>query len=225
MLIQPTFVISDSVAAGLATRELYRSGGVIRKSATGEIVEHLKDAVPKDFASNKVAISETAKATNVAIAKGTTLSLGGKIAVGTLIVAGLVAVGYGSYRLIMYIKNQSEIKQHKETNQDSNDILTYNPQLTKYFNNIQTKKMTLSSVKKVIEFFEKYSNGELAIEISDEEMLVIRNIIVRYTIKLCEINKISVDNKHLSIQPKTKINKNLLDDIVYATKFQQRIFS
>ena len=85
--------------------------------------------------------------------------------------------------------------------------------------------MTLSSVKKVIEFFEKYSNGELAIEISDEEMLVIRNIIVRYTIKLCEINKISVDNKHLSIQPKTKIKKELLDDIFYATKFQQRIFA
>lgn len=224
-IIQPTFTISNKAAYGLATGEFIRTGGVIRNSDTGKIFEHLKDTASRNLKSGNRPLAKIAKTNSLAIKKSTTLSLNTKFAVGTLIVAGVVAIGYGSYRLFTYIKKQSEAKQSVDEMQKNNDLIEYNPQLTEYFNNMQAKKMTLSSIKKVISFFENYSNGDLAIEISDEEMMVIRNLVVRYTIKLFETNKISMDNYQLSIDAKTNNNKDLLGEIVYAIKMQQQIFA
>ncbi len=223
-IIQPAFTISDKAAAGLAAGKYIRTGGVVR-DAKGKIIEHLKDTASRDRISNNPSVAVATKNTSVAIKESKTLSLGSKFAVATIIVVGVVAIGYGSYKLVTYLKRVSEAKQRANASQENNDVIVYNPQLTEYFNKMQTQKMTLSSIKEVISFFEKYSNGDLAIEISDAEMLVIRNLIVKFTIKLCEANKISFDNIKLTIDAKTTKKKDLLGDIVYATKMQQQIFS
>jgi hypothetical protein len=224
-IIHPDFTISDKSAAGLLAGKYVRTGGVIRNRDTGKIVEHLKDISSRDLKGGNQAVAQTAKTTSVVIKKSRTLSLGSKFAVGTLIVVGVAAIGYGSYSLFTYMQKQKEAKQRVDETQKNNDLIEYNPQLTEYFNNMQTKKMKLSSIKKVISFFEKYSKGDLAIEISNEELLVIRNLIVKYTIKLCETNKISIDNYRLTIDAKTIKNEDLLGEIVYATKIQQEIFA
>jgi len=225
-VIQPKFSISDLSFAGLLTGDFVRTGGVIRDAASGKIVEHLKDAISMEPASSSQAIAETAKTSaSVAVKKSTALSLRNKFAVGTIIVVGVAAIGYGSYRLFTYLKKRSDEKKQEEIKKANSEVISYNPELTEYFNNMQTQSMTLSSVKRVIEFFEYYSNSDLSIEITDEEMLVIRNLVVRYTIKLCESNNISLENKQLYIEAKTIDKDDLLYEILYSTKVQEEIFA
>jgi uncharacterized membrane-anchored protein YhcB (DUF1043 family) len=231
-VIQPFFDISDAAAAGLAAGTLVRTGGVIRDAATKQIFEHLKDAAPNNATSSSQAVINTAKtanvakaSTSVAIKESTSLSLGRKFAVGTLIVVGVVAIGYGSYRLFTYLKKRSDEKRQKELIKQNNEVIAYNPELTEYFNHMQTQSMTLSSIKKVVDFFEKYSDSDLSIEITYEEMMVIRNLIVRYTIKLCEANHISLEGKQLSFEAKPQNKDDLLREILYATQVQEKIFN
>ncbi len=225
-VIQPKFNISDFAFAGLATGEFVRTGGVIRNAATGKIVEHLQDAISNNTDSSNQAIIEAAKAsTSVSVTKSTSLSLRNKFAVGTLVVVGVAAVGYGSYKLYTYLKKRSIDKKQGEVIKEESEVIIYNPELTDYFNHMQTQSMSLSSIKKVVEFFERYSNSDLAIEITDEEMMVIRNLIVRYTIKLCESNNISLDDKQLFVEAKTSNQNELLQEIIYATNVQEEIFA
>jgi len=224
-VIQPIFKISDFAAAGLAIGKFYRTGGVVRDVATGQIVEHLKDAVTKNPASSSQVLAGTSKTTSVALTKSTPLSLGKKFAVGTIIVAGVATIGYGSYRLYTYLKKRSDEKKQEEVQKENDEVIAYNPELTEYFNNMQTQRMTLSSIRKVVDFFEYYSNSDLSIEISDEEMLVIRNLIVRYTIKLCESNKMSLEDKQLYIEAKSVDKNDLVYEIIYSTKVQEEIIA
>lgn len=224
-VIQPVLSMSEAAEAGLNLGNLFISGGVVRETATGKIFEHLKDETTKNPVSSIESALETAKtasvakaSTSVVVKETTSLSLGRKFAVGTLIVVGVAAIGYGSYRLYTYLKKRSDEKKQEE-------LIAYNPELTEYFNNMQTQSMSLSSIKKVVYFFDHYSNGDLSIEITDQELLVIRNLIVRYTIKLCESNNISIDNKQLFIEAKATVKSELVQDIVYATKIQEVIFS
>ena len=228
-VIQPTFEISDLAAAGLAVGEYVRTGGVIREASTGHIVEHLKDTFVNGKVSSSSAILETVDfandvaklSTRVEVKDGTRISLGNKIAVGTLV----VAVVYGSYKLITYLKKQNEENKQIQVTNENNDVIEYNLELTGYFNNVQTQSMTLDSIKDVSRFFETYSNGDKEIEITDEEMKVMRNLIVRYTIKLCKANKIKLKNIELNSEINIKNHNDLLAEILYATKIQEEIFT
>jgi len=216
---QPTFNIPEVIAAGLASGEYKQFGGIVRDAFSGQIVTHLKEVTQKDSSSTSQAIAEVAKTSaNIVVKKSTASSLGKKFSVGTIIVVGVAAIGYGSFRLYTYLKKRSEEKKQE-------GLIAYNPELTEYFNNMQTQSMSLSSVKKVVDFFDHYSSGDLSIEISDQELLVIRNLIVRYTIKLCESNNISIDNKQLVIETKSTVKSELMKDIVYATRVQEEIFA
>ena len=232
-VIQPVFNISDAAAAGMAIGTLYRSGGVIRDTTTGRIVEHLKDIAIKDKVSSTSALSETVdiarnvakSSTRVVVKKSTALSLGSKFAVGTLIVAGVAAVGYGSYRLVTYLKKHTEDNIQVKVTEGTSDVIEYNPELTEYFNNMQSQGMTLDSIKDVVKFFDNYSKGGIEIEITNEEMMVMRNLIVRYTIKLCEANNISLENKQLDTETSITDSNDLLNEILYATRVQGEIFT
>ena len=218
-IIQPLFIITEAIQRGLDNGDLIRIGGVIRNAKTGQIVEFLEEIVTNETSNLGREITETVKTSaSVVVKKSTASSLGKKYAVGTIIVVGVAAIGYGSYRLYTYLKKRSEDKKREV-------LIAYNPELTEYFNNMQTQSMSLSSVKKVVDFFAHYSKGDLSIEITDQELLVIRNLIVRYTIKLCESNNISIDNKQLFIEAKAIAKSELMQDIVYATRVQEEIFA
>lgn len=218
-IIQPLFIITEAIQRGLDNGDLIRIGGVIRNAKTGQIVEFLEEIVTNETSNLGREITETVKTSaSVVVKKSTASSLGKKYAVGTIIVAGVAAIGYGSYRLYTYLKKRSEDKKRE-------GLIAYNPELTEYFNNMQTQSMSLSSVKNVVDFFAHYSKGDLSIEITDQELLVIRNLIVRYTIKLCESNNISIDNKQLFIEAKAIAKSELMQDIVYATRVQEEIFA
>lgn len=105
-----------------------------------------------------------------------------------------------------------------------NNVFLYNTELTEYINNMQSQSMSLSSIKKVIDFLDEYSKSDLSIEITDDEMMVIRNIIIRYTIKLCESNNISLENKQLHIDSNTLNRSEMIQEIVNAVKVQEEIF-
>ncbi|GEM_PF-3331487 len=231
-VIQPTFEISDLAAAGLAVGKYVRTGGVIRNASSGQIIEHLKDTFGNDKVSSSSAILESVdvasvakSSTRVAVKEITSVSLARKFAVGTLIVVGVAAIGYGSYRLFTYLKKRTEDNKQIEVINENNDVIEYNPELTEYFNNMQTQSMTLDSIKDVAKFFETYSNGDIEIEITDEEMRVMRNLIVRYTIKLCESNKISLESRQLDTETNIIDANDLLEEILYATKVQEEIFA
>lgn len=55
-------------------------------------------------------------------------------------------------------------------------------------------------------------------------MLVIRNIIVRYTIKLCESNNISLSDKQLNVETDKLSEKELLKGIINAIRVQEEIY-
>jgi hypothetical protein len=225
-IIQPPLSMSDLAAAGLSSGKYIRRAGNIVEVATGRVVEQLKDVFSNELENSGQALVETAKASaNIAIKESTSLSLRNKFAVGTLVVVGVAAVGFGSYKLYTYLKKRSNDKKQDEVIKEENDVIVYNPELTEYFNNMQTQSMSLSSIKKVVEFFENYRNSDLTIEISDEEMMVIRNIIVRYTIKLCESNNICLEDKQLFVEAKTSNKNELLQEIIYASNIQEEIFA
>ena len=218
-IIQPLLKITEEIQRGLDNGDLIRISGVIRDAKTGQIVVFLEEIVTNETSNLGREITETVKTSaSVVVKKSTASSLGKKFAVGTIIVVGVAAIGYGSYRLYTYLKKRSEEKKQE-------GLIDYNPELTEYFNNMQTQSMSLSSVKKVVDFFAHYSKGDLSIEITDQELLVIRNLIVRYTIKLCESNNISIDNKQLFIEAKAIAKSELMQDIVYATRVQEEIFA
>lgn len=224
-VIQPNFNISDFAYEGLLNGEFVRIGGVIRERATGKIVEILKDAANKDSVNSIQTVVDAVKtSTSITVKKSTSLSLGKKFSVGFFFVVGVAAVSYGTYRLYTYLKKRSDEKKHEEVEKAENEVIIYNPELTEYFNNMQTQSMSISSIKKVVEFFEKFSNGDLSIEISKEEMLVIRNIIVRYTIKLCESNNISLSDKQLNVETDKLSEKELLKGIINAIRVQEEIY-
>ena len=225
-IIQPLLSMSDLAEAGLASGKYIRRAGNIVEVATGRVVEQLKDVISNNRETSSQAIIEASKETaNIAIKESTSISLRNKFAVGTLVVVGVAAVGYGSYKLYTYLKKRSDDKKQEEVIKEENDVIIYNPELTEYFNHMQSQSMSLSSIKKVVDFFERYSDKDLAIEITDEEMMVIRNLIVRYTIKLCESNNISLDDKHLFVEAKTLNQNDLLQEIIYATNVQEEIFA
>jgi len=218
-IIQPLLKITEEIQRGLDNGDLIRISGVIRDAKTGQIVVFLEEIVTNETSNLGREITETVKTSaSVVVKKSTASSLGKKFAVGTIIVVGVAAIGYGSYRLYTYLKKRSEEKKQE-------GLIDYNPELTEYFNNMQTQSMSLSSVKKVVDFFDHYSSGDLSIEITEQELLVIRNLIVRYTIKLCESNNISIDNKQLVIEAKAIVKSELMQDIVYATRVQEEIFA
>lgn len=223
-IIQPTLSYSDLAASGLADGTLYFSGGVIRETANGHVFEHLKDVV----STNQMEKTEivTKESTNIAIKKSTKMSLGSKFAIGSLIVVGVSALAYGGYKLYTYIsdKNQNNNKDEDKKINDNNSIISYNPELTDYFNSMQAQTLTIKEIKEVIAFFDAYSNGNLSIEISQEELLVLRNIIVRYTIKLLEANNIELESKPLEIEASSNSKEELLKEINKAIKIQEKVF-
>lgn len=225
-IIQPLLSMSDLAEAGLASGKYIRRAGNIVEVATGRVVEQLKDVIDNNRdTSSQVIIEATKETANIAIKESTSISLRNKFAVGTLVVVGVAAVGYGSYKLYTYLKKRSIDKKQEEVIKEESEVIIYNPELTEYFNHMQTQSMSLSSIKKVVEFFERYSNSDLAIEITVEEMMVIRNLIVRYTIKLCESNNISIEDKQLFVEAKTSNQNELLQEIIYATNVQEEIFA
>lgn len=225
-IIQPVLSMSEITAAGVVKGDFKIVGGVVRDVLSGRIVEILKDASNKDYDSSRRAINEAAKLSkDIAIKEGTSLSLKNKFAVGTLVIVGIGALGYGSYKLYTYLKNTSKKDQIDDSVQNDNEIIVYHSELTEYFNNMQNQSMSLSSIREAFDFFDKYGNSDVSIDITQDEMLIIRNIIIKYTIKLCESNNISLENKELYIDSQSLNEKDLLKEIVYATKVQEEIFA
>lgn len=222
--VQPNFDIDFETLDSLARGALELTHAVIKNPATGKVVKQLRVIMPKDIIENTQPALEVAKNVDLNIAKDTYKSLGAKFAVGTLIVAGIAAVGYGTYKLVTYLSKQTKETEKNNVVNENNDVIMYNPELTEYFNNMQTQSMTLDSIKKVVVFFENYNNGSLSIEINEEEMKVLRDIIVRYAIKLCESNNISLEDKQLYIEGESKNKNDLIHEILYATSVQQEIF-
>lgn len=222
--VQVDLTMTEMAAAGIATGKFVLSGGVVRDAVTGQIIEHLKQS-SNNMTNDAQPVLEVAKNVVHGVKESTFLSLGKKVAAGTLIVAGLVGVGYGTYKLVTFLKKQTKEKELKEIINQNNELIAYNPELTEYLNNLHSKEMSLSSIKKVVDFFETYSNGDLSIEITEEEMKVIRNLIIRYTIKLCKANRISLEDKQLAIVTKSTNKNDLIYEILYATNLQKEIFT
>jgi len=224
-VIQPKLSMSDVAASGIANGTLYQDGGVIRNKKTGTIFEILKDA-GKDTI-NETQKSVTKAPTTSATAKSVSkMSIGSKFAIGTLIVVGVSALAYGGYKLYTYLSKKDDKKKHDEdiAKEEKSDVIYYNPDLTDYLNSFQTKTLSIKKIKNVIDFFDAYSNGNLEIEISDEEMMVLRNLIVRYTIKLEKANHVYLESIPLKVEAPSKDKNDLLKEINEATEIQEKIF-
>ena len=213
-ILQPTFIISDEIAAGLASGALKRTGGVIRNRATGEIVEHLKDGLARDT------ISEVApKAAASAATKSVGLSTTAKVGIGALVIAVVVGVAYGGYKLYGFIKKKKETG----NNEDQVELIGYNPEITEYLNATKNKTMSFDKIVGVVKFFELYSSGkDLNIEITDNELLTMRNIFVKYAIALSETNKLKEPN--LNLEAKSQKREDLLEEALIALRYQEDIF-
>lgn len=210
-VIQPAFTISEKAYAGIASGQYVRIGGVVRSISDGRIVEHLKDVATVKTAitnsANKTALSTTV---SNGLPIGKTALISGCVGFG---VAALTGLGFWAWK---HFKKRSEEKKQEETD-------TYKEYLDEYITNIQTQNLSLRSIKNVFDFFDHFSNGDLSIEITDEELKVLRDIIVRYTIKLCETNDIVIKNK-IPLQDKSTSRKDLLQEIKYATKIQEQVY-
>lgn len=86
--------------------------------------------------------------------------------------------------------------------------------------------MSLNVLKRTIAFVDSISNGnDVTIEISDEEMTVLRNIITRYLVQLCKANNVPIKNKVLSIDAKVQSKELSLKEIKNSLAIQEKIFS
>lgn len=86
--------------------------------------------------------------------------------------------------------------------------------------------MSLNVLKRTIAFVDSISNGnDVTIEISDEEMTVLRNIITRYLVQLCKANNVPIKNKVLSIDAKVQPKELSLKEIKNSLAIQEKIFS
>jgi len=225
------FDISEEIIIGLISGKYIRTGGVIRDTA-GRIVLILKDGVSNNSseatanAMQSVDVASAAEsAAKVAIKDGSRVALGKNIAMGALVVAGLTAAGIGTYKLVTYLKKHKEDNKSVEVLSENYVVFENNPELIEYFNNMQTQNMTLKSIREISKFFVTYSNGEVDIEITDEELKAIRNVIVRYTIKLCEVNEFGIENREFDTETSIKDANDLLEEILFATKIQEDVLT
>ena len=214
MIIQPTLEIADEIAAGLSSGIYKRDGGVIRNASTGEIVKILKDTEIK----NSISSTAPTIADAAAVSKKVGLSTGAKVGIGVLVVVGVSLATYGAYKLYAFVKKKNVKKK------DTNALIGYNPEITEYLNAAQNKTMSFDKIVGVVKFFEMYSEGKnLNIEISNDELLALRNIFVKYAIALAKQNNIEYEPV-LAIEVKSKKTEDLLEESLVALKFQREIF-
>ena len=103
------------------------------------------------------------------------------------------------------------------------ELIGYNPEITEYLNATKNKTMSFDKIADVVKFFELYLNGEnLNIEITDSELMVLRNIFVKYAIVLSETDKMKKTG--LSLEAKSKKREDLLEETLIALRYQEDIF-
>ena len=99
-------------------------------------------------------------------------------------------------------------------------------EVAEYISHINNQTMSLNVLKRTIAFVDSISNGnDVTIEISDEEMTVLRNIITRYLVQLCKANNVPIKNKVLSIDAKVQPKELSLKEIKNSLAIQEKIFS
>ena len=192
---------------------------LIIDKTTKQIIE-----VPKMGISNEVTKSTSENMLKQGVNQG--VFIDGKTIKGSLVVVGIVLTIYGGYKLVVYLKKKKAKKQIESMNNEI--FVSMTPSLNKYLNNIcnTSAQMTITDIKSVIDEFNRYSNGNLKIEISPEEMLIIRNIIVKFTRKLIEKNPLlNLNTNLLELEAPSLKNEDLLKEINDSLKVQELIFS
>ena len=206
-LIQRPLQMSDETWGKILNGKAYVDGGVVRDDG-GRIVEILKEASLENGSSqvNNV-VSNTSKIS---------LSTGQKVVIGTLVVAGAAAVGYGVYKLVGVIKKKKAKQQ--------TDIIGYNPEITEYVNGVVQGQLSLGSIKKMIIFFEMFgANDDVNIDISVEEMKVLINLSKRYLENICKINNIPIDSS-LLIESKSNTKEEAVEEMVLLLNKEKELF-
>lgn len=228
-------VYSELAAAGLkkGTLEWMSKGtkAVIVDSATKQIFE-----IPKMAAVTKEATKSASRSLVKESAKEG-LPLGGKIGIGVTVVVGVAAIGYGAYKLVTYLRNKKDEERKNsesvqqiaaESESPSSNVVLYKvPALDNYINNVYNQSCTMSiyDITEAFNFLNDYSRGDLSIEISQEEMLVLRNIMVRYAKKLAEKNpSLKLTEAVPAIEAPSKRKEDLLRDSMLSLRLQQEVF-
>ena len=210
-IVQEKLMISEAAEQLIKSGQGYRDGGVVRNN-DGTIFEILKDALNSKKDEKVMIENPTQQVPNVS------LSVGKKIAIGTLIVGATAAAGYGIYKLVGFVKKKKEKKQCKE------EIIGYNSEVTEYLNGMYQGTLNLKTIKSIIAFFELYGlSDDTNIQISIEEFNVIINITKRYLANICKLNKISIDSKFL-IDKQVSTKEEALDEMMCLLKIEKDIF-
>ena len=135
-----------------------------------------------------------------------------------MVVASVALATFGAYKLYAFVKNKNSKKE------DGNALIGYNPEITEYLNATQNKTMSFDKIVGVVLFFEKYLDGkDLNIEISNDELLVLRNVFVKYASALAKENKIE-SKPVLTIEAKSHKTKDILEESLVALRFQKDAF-
>ena len=218
MVYQPTLEISIEASEGVNSGKYEIIGGIVRNTDTKQVVEWARDTTPEISKQNTEPINEPKEPSLTD--PNSEDSIGKEVCIGVCIDATIALVGWGAYKFFKWL-TKDKSKPKEETKATKLHFV-----VAEYISHINNQNMSLSAIKNTIAFLDSISNGnDVTIEISDEEMTVLRNITTRYLAQLCEANNVPIENKVLLIDAKAQPKELSLKEIKSSLAIQEKIFS
>lgn len=197
MIQQVTFEVPTEIAAKLATGELVQYGGIVR-DLSGHIVKHLKPAdvadganVAKQIAVKALAVAEENK----------------KLAVGTLAVAGVAAVGGAAYGVVSHIRRWKAREERKSA------MDAFSAALTDYLSALDKGGLTVEKIETLETAMDELGGEKgFTVEIEGDQFMSLVKAIRDYTDRFAKANGMKSEVPVLKIFDKRPNDLNGLRD-------------
>lgn len=183
--VQVVLDVPPDIAAGLASGDLVRVGGVVRDAKTGQIVKHLGEG--------RLPAKETAKDVR-AIAQRALNTTGGKVGVGIIVVK---AVAVGGKAAVDWWNSRRRAK----------DL---NMALNAYLDAAKAGQMTVERIDSLSAAIEAARGGGLTDLVSIAEKVV--NLVEGYTTALAEANEaVWQAEQSTDVEPLVRLEHSLIE--------------
>lgn len=192
-------------------------GNLVKDNATGKILGQIK---MEPISSDSVA--ETAKTVASSASTNNIMTIGKGFVIASVSVMVVGAGIFAGKKVYDWLKKRKKEKGQKEL---SNKVQRSENAIEVYFEKIDTRTLSLKDIKEMFDFIDKLAYGrDLKVELSDSDILVLRNVVAQYTVQLCKANNKELDEidvHQLSVEQPRKL---CCDQIKDCLKVQEKIF-
>lgn len=205
-VIQVFLEVSPDITYGLITGKLVRIGGVVRDSASGAIITHLKEVKASQVDQTVDQLSLIDK-----VVKNKTKAIA--ITAGLALIAGTV--------IFFFVRNKNKRNQVSEIPEN---VIEFNDALSAYIDVSRIGKLDLDIVNRLIAASRSVENdsrdSKIQIDFSIGDLKVLIHNIYEFTVRLAEANSFIID----STKDDNELEEGILQNLIQNLEIQKSIF-